>query len=181
MIERADFEIFFKNGSYLIVAPEFGVVARGADVNASLQEAVEKVKAVEGLYREAGVQPVKPQAAGTSGTWWRDTLPPAIVSGIVTGGLLLLASVPLISAAARVSSSLENLSNVGLGKSTDQIGRSALDAVVKLGAAMDDVTPTRKEELRLAVRRIMNGLSPVFEEAVAASKAATQPSLDTPH
>lgn len=183
MTDRADFEIFYRNGSYLIVAPEFGVVARGADVNSSLQEAVEKVRAVEGLYREAGVQPLKERAdavAAQAGSRWRDAVPVAIVSGAIMSGLLLLGSVPLVSAATRVASSIEDLRNVGIGKSTDQIGR-ALDAVVKLGAAMDKVTPSRKEELRIAVQRIMNGLAPVLNEAIAACKADIQPDPNTPH
>ena len=43
-------------------------------------------------------------------------------------------------------------------------GHDAANLIVQIGATMDEVTPERKEELRLAIRKIMRGLFPLIDE-----------------
>ncbi len=67
MTKSVDLEVFYRDGSFLIVAPEFGVVARGDDISAGMQDALQKVEIVERLYREAGVEPER-RSSKTSNT-----------------------------------------------------------------------------------------------------------------
>jgi hypothetical protein len=177
MIKSVDLEVFCRDGSFLIVAPEFGVVARGNDINASLQDALQKVEAVQRLYREAGVEPTR-RPSRTSRTQsaarWGDSIPTSVVSGLIMAALVFLASIPLVSASTHLSSMVEELALVGRVPNAEQFGRKALDSAVTLGASMEKITPQRKEELRLAVRKIMNGLAPVLEEVGAAHTPPSQ-------
>ena len=178
MIKSVDLEVFCRDGSFLIVAPEFGVVARGNDISAGVQDALQKVETVERLYREAGVEPARrpPRTAKTqSAARWGDSIPPAVVSGLIMSALVFLASIPLVSASTHLSSMVEDLALVGRVPNAERLSSDALNSVVKLGASMEKVTPQRKEELRLAVRRIMNGLAPVLEEVGAICTPRSQP------
>jgi hypothetical protein len=181
MSKSVDLEVFCRDGSFLIVAPEFGVVARANDISAGVQDALQKVETVERLYREAGVEPVRrpPRTAKTqSATRWGDSIPPAVVSGLIMSALVFLASIPLVSASTKLSSMVENLALVGGVPNAEQLSRGALNSFVTLGASMEKVTPQRKEELRVAARRIMNGLAPVLEEVGAVCTLRSQPGAE---
>jgi hypothetical protein len=183
MSKSVDLEVFCRDGSYLIVAPEFGVVARGDDISAGVQDVLQKVETVERLYREAGVEPARRPSRTSKtqlATRWRDTIPAAVVSGLIMSVLVFLASIPLVSASTRLSSMVENFGLVGRDPNAEQFSRKALNSVVTLGASIEKITPQRKDELRLAVRKIMNGLAPVLEEVGAVCTLRPQPGAPTP-
>ncbi len=180
MSEDFDLEILHRDGSYLIMARAYGVVVQQKDLQAGISEAVTRIGEVSALYRQAKIKPQlskewSPQSA------WRDAngpdplrpsaqwsfyrivehVSPALVSGVVLSGFILLASLPLISAMSRLNSMLGDVT------STARIGnfaQTAFTVVIRAGDAMEKVTPQRKEELRQAVRKIMKGLAPIIEE-----------------
>ena len=183
MSKSVDLQVFCRDGSFLIVAPEFGVVARGNDISAGVQDALQKVETIERLYREAGVEPARhpPRTARTQSTArWGDSIPPAVISGLIMSALVFLASIPLVSASTHLSSMVESLALAGRVPNAEHLSRTALNSLVTLGASMEKVTPQRKEELRLAVRRIMSGLAPVLEEVGAVCTLRSQPGAPTP-
>jgi hypothetical protein len=179
MSEDFDLEILGRAGSYLIVSRAFGVAVRNSDMEAGIKEALKRIAEVRELYLEAGLEPQ------LSGDWpprrarnflrgretvrddaqsLKDYIPPALVSGVILAGFVLLSTVPLISVLAHFNRTLEEASTVTSNAMIHNLGRSAVDMIVKTGNAMDMVTPQRKQEVRLAVRKIMNGLAPIIEE-----------------
>lgn len=184
MTNELDFQVFRRDGCYLVVAPDYGVVSRGANPIESLRDAIEKVEAVKQLYRDAGVEPVRSvcQPAAASGPWAsrRDSLTTALVSGLIIGGLVLVATIPALSVASGLLSRVEGLATGTGSARIDEVGRKAVEAVVKLGAAMETMTPHRREMLRSAVGQIAKGLSPLVDEAYAARRPATQPAPQVP-
>jgi hypothetical protein len=179
MSEDFDLEVRRRSGSYLIVARDVGVIVKSADLHAGLEEARERIALAKDLYREAGLQPerAEPMPSSTKISW-RDVLAPALVSGLTLSGLLLFASVPMVGAVARLTAAIgEARSGIDAGN----LGRSTVDSIVALGNTMDKVTPERKQELRIAVRRIMGGLSPVIEEIRAGTKETDGAGAPPPH
>ncbi len=185
MNRDVDLQVYLNNGSCLVVAPGFGVVAKGTDAPASIKEAMQKIEAVKQLYREAGVQlpsrsvdqsqsNVKPASSWSNAN--TSAIPTAIICGLIIAGLVLLASVPIVSAVARLGTLIQSVALTEGAVRVETLGRSAASAVVSLGAAVEKLTPERKEELRTAVRQIAGGLGPILDEITA----ARQPSAPSP-
>jgi hypothetical protein len=175
MRDDFDLEIFHRDGSYLILAHAFGVAVRSEDLQAGMAEALARIDEVGDWYRKAGVEPpsvgpsrhaARERNADRSRTRSRlmEYVPPALVSGAVLSGLILLSSVPLFSAVARLNRTFEYITSGASAAKIQNFGHNAIDMVIRAGDAMDKVTPERKQELRLAVRKIMKGLAPVIEE-----------------
>jgi hypothetical protein len=178
--EDFDMEILRRDGTYLVLARAFGVVVRNNDLQAGVDEALARISAANDLYREAGLEPQlsedwRPRRVRYRGeldlrdrrfytSRLMEYLLPALVSGVVLAGLVLLSSVPLFSAVARLNRTLEDLSAVTSSAMIEHFGHNAIEAFVRTGNAMDKVTPQRKEELRQAVHKIVSGLAPIIQE-----------------
>ena len=183
MNEDFDLEIRRRSGSYLIVARDIGVIVKSTDLNAGLEEARERIALVMDLYRQAGLQPersepVPPHRVKVN---WKDVLAPALVSGLTLAGLIIFASVPMVGAAARLTSAIGTLGEARIGLDATSLGRNTIDSIIALGYAMDKVTPERKQELRIAVRSIMRGLSPIIEEVRAGTNENDSGAPPPPH
>jgi hypothetical protein len=177
MSEDFDLVVQSRKGSNLIVARAFGVVVRSTDLQAGIKEAVERIAEVDKLYREEGVEPElsddglagraslqKDARRSPASARIMDVLPQALVSGVVISCLILVASIPIFSVLARLNRTLEDVTGNTSNSAIQNIGRNAVDFIIRTGDVVDKVTPQRKEELRLAVRKIMNGLAPIIQE-----------------
>ncbi len=180
MSEDFDLEILHRDGSYLIMARAFGVLVHHKDLQAGISEALTRIREVSALYRQAKIKPGlskewspqsiwgdanSPDTSGRPGQRRFDRLvehvAPALVSAVVLSGFMLLASLPLLSAMSRLDNMLEEFTSAaGIGN----FAKTAFTVVIRFGDAMDKVTPEHKQELRLAVRKIMKGLAPIIEE-----------------
>jgi hypothetical protein len=162
MTDDFDLEIRHRNGAYLIIARSYGVAVRSKELEAGLEEAIARVNAVAEIFREANL--AVPLAGehrlprGYQAARLADYLPPAVVGGVVLSVFVLLASMPLFNAVASLNQIVEQVSRF------ENVGHNVARMLIRAGNAMDNVPPERKEELRLAVRKIMRGLDPIIEE-----------------
>jgi hypothetical protein len=150
-------------------------------MQAGIEEARKRIAEVQELYREAGLDPQlsagwrprrkihllrgpEPARDEVNSPRLMEFVLPTLVSGVVLASFILLATVPLFSVLARLNRTLEDVSAVTSTAMIENFGHNAIEVFVRTGDAMDRVTPQRKEELRQAVRKIMNGLAPIIQE-----------------
>jgi hypothetical protein len=173
-----DIEVRRRDGKYLLVARQYGVVVRASDLRAGLEELEQRAAIISSDLEEAGT----PLRASTppnraSELWLRARVGPSLVIIITVGAILasfiLLATAPIVNALAGVRAGISELARLEGSPSIAALGRSGTDFIIKLSQTLDQVTPERKEELRAAVRKIAREVESIVEDVRSAPPSPT--------
>jgi len=168
------FEVQERDGRYVLTSREFGVVVETADLVAGAAEIRDRISALKDEHRVFGAAlPQQPQEAagfGETGDTSRklnqivaESVIRATVTAAVFGILLLLVMLPVVFAASNLRHTLSAV--IPERRNVDAIGHAAIDVVVRLGDAAEQLTPEREKELHSAVRRIAQKIIPLINTA----------------
>jgi hypothetical protein len=164
-----DIEVRRRDGKYILIAHQYGVVVRASDLRAGIEELERRAAIIASDLEEVGI-PLRASASPSRNTVVlpRDRLAPSLVIIVTVGAVLasfiLLATAPIVNALAGVRTGISELGRSEGGPSIAAIGRSGVDFVIKLSQTLDQVTPERKEELRTAIRKIAREVESIVED-----------------
>jgi hypothetical protein len=178
-----DIEVRRRDGKYLLIARQYGVVVRASDLQAGLEELEQRAAIITSDLEEVGI----PLRASTSPNKnadvpLRDRLAPSLVIIVTVGAILasfiLLATAPIVNALAAVRAGISEVARVEGRPSVATLGRSGIDFIIRLSQTLDQVTPERKEELRTAIRKISHEVESIFEDVRPAQPPSPGPPND---
>jgi hypothetical protein len=165
-----DIEVRRRDGKYLLIARQYGVLVKATDIQAGLDELERRTAIITNDLEEVGI-PVRAGASPNRHTEppLRDRLAPSLVIIVTVGAMLasfiLLATAPIVNALAGIRSGVSDLARLDGSQSIAAVGRTGVDFVIKLSQTLDQVTPERREELRTAVRKIALEVASLVEDA----------------
>jgi hypothetical protein len=164
-----DIEVRRRDGKYLLIARQYGVVVRASDLQAGLEELEQRTAIITSDLEEVGIPiPASTSPNRNADVPLRDRLAPSLVIIVTVGAILaafiLLATAPIVNALAAVRSGISELAKVEGGPSIASVGRSGIDFIIKLSQTIDQVSPERKEELRTAIRKISREVESIVED-----------------
>jgi hypothetical protein len=164
-----DIEVRRRDGKYVLIAHQYGVVVRANDLQAGIEELERRAAIIASDLKEVGI-PVRASGSpnGNTDPRLRDRVAPSLVIIVTVGAVLasfiLLATAPIVNALAGVRTGISELAKLEGSPSIAALGRSGVDFVVKLSQTLDQVTPERKEELRTALRKIAREVGSIVED-----------------
>jgi hypothetical protein len=177
-----DMEVRRRDGKYLLIAHQYGVVVRAGDLRTGIEELERRAAMIASDLEEVGI----PLRASTSpnrntGGPLRDRLAPSLVIVVTAAAVLassiLLATAPIVNALAGVRAGISELARMDGSSGIAAFGRSGIDFIIKLSQTIDQVTPERKEELRTAIRKISREVESIVEDV----RPARPPLPDRPN
>jgi hypothetical protein len=157
---------------YTLVARKYGIVIRTNDAQAGLKELEARVEDVRRDMMNAGVEPEQVDASsngtkqgrGSGGGQGGFGILLAVVSATLVPWLaLFLLTIPIVTTFTELKVATQDARSILRGDVKDSAHASA-NWYIRAGDIIDQLTPTRKEELRSATRKIVNGLAPITEE-----------------
>ena len=180
-----DIEVRRRNGKYLLIARQYGVVVRATDLQAGIDEVERRTEIIASDLEEVGIPLHTSTSPNTSAeARLRDRLAPSLVIivtvGAVLASLILLATAPIVNALAGVRAGISELARVEGGSRIAALGRSGTDFIIKLSQTLDQVTPERKEELRGAIRKISREVESIVEDVRSAQPPSPARPNDAP-
>jgi hypothetical protein len=164
-----DIEVYMKgpSGQYLLVARKFGVVVRSDNLHAGVKEVETRMAEVrrELLDVDADLPPAHRDSEQR--TPWFGLLVPIIATCLapwaVIGLMLFIAVAPVVSAMTgngdRITAAHEAMDG-----NVARAGHAGADWLIRAADTLEQLTPARKEELRLAIRKIADTLTPLTDE-----------------
>lgn len=168
-----DIEVRRRDGKYVLIAHQYGVVVRASDLRAGFEELEQRAAVIASDLEEVGI-PLRASAPPNNNTEprLRDRVAPSLVVVVTVGAVLasfiLLATAPIVNALTGVRAGISELARVEGSPTLAAFGRSGIDFVVKLSQTLDQVTPERKEELRTAIRKIAREVDSIVEDVRSA-------------
>jgi hypothetical protein len=180
-----DIEVRRRDGKYLLIAHQYGVVVRASDLQAGIEELERRTAIIASDLEEVGI-PLQASAALNRNTELRlrDRIAPSLVIIVTVGAVLasfiLLATAPIVSALAGVRAGISELARLDGSPSIAGLGRSGIDFTIKLSQTLDQVTPERKEELRTAIRKIAREVESIVEDVRPAQPSSPGRPNDAP-
>jgi hypothetical protein len=164
-----DIEVRRRDGKYLLIAHQYGVVVRASDFRAGIEELERRIAIIASDLEEVGI-PLRASSAPNRNTELRlrDRVAPSLVIIVIVGAVLasfiLLATAPIVSALTGIRTGISELARLEGGPGLAAFGRSGIDFTIKLSQTLDQVTPERKEELRTAIRKIAREVESIVED-----------------
>ena len=163
-----------KAGIYFMHIRELGLVVRAEDLAAGYAELITEKDRIVSHYRESGFGDDLPGAheAQPKESLGRETLPFLIKTAIVAAvaaGFFIWAGSPITNAVHTLTVSTQNIfdattAKIGQMASPKVAGRKVINGTAKLAAAIKELTPERKAELRESLRVIAQELRPFAAE-----------------
>jgi hypothetical protein len=177
-----DIEVRRRNDKYLLIARQYGVVVRASDLRLGIEE-LEQRAAI--MAKDLEEIEASPQAGATPSRNTEprllDRLGPSLVIIVTVGAVLasfiLLATAPIVNALTGVRAGISELAKLEGSPSVAALGRSGTDFIIRLSQTLDQVTPQRKEELRIAIRKIAREVESIVEDV----RSATPPAPGRPN
>jgi hypothetical protein len=138
-----------RENGYVFVAKQYGVVVWAAEASSGFQELESRVESVAAQFREAGVDPEptdigSPLKSGLPGQWPKQVISILLILAIVAWPLSLIYT--------RVVSFFETIEH-------------PITLFLRLADKVDEVTPPRIDEVKVAIRKIATKIGPLVEEA----------------
>jgi uncharacterized membrane protein len=182
-----DLSIHERNGTFKVVAPSAGIEVSAESREDALKAFAAELARVQAVMAEQGFQLPFATARGGGGAVEADTPEneaPAKISpyrrisvfwqGVIFTLLVLLGINQLILVPA-----LDRMEKVALyvfgGDGRDpgvrQVGRIAIDRIIDLARATEEITPERREELRKALRTISRNSRPLIDALMSEGAA----------
>ena len=158
-----DFTVQKRENRYVFVARPYGVVVWADEASSGIRELESRVENVAAQFREAGVEPAQTDVGsigkhGVGNIW---SLP------LITIFLVCVAALPLTLAYVRAVSFVETTT------------QHPIALFLRLADKIDEVSPQRMDELKVAVRRIVTKIAPLLE-AGRISITAERPAIEPP-
>jgi hypothetical protein len=175
-----DIEVRRRGSGYILIVHQFGVVVRSNDLKSGIEELERRLAIIREDFREVGIAPPSNHAAAAKDQpRTLDRIAPALIIIVTVASVLasfvFLATAPIVAALASVRSELSTLVSPDAGGGIANVGRRGLDFIVKLSQTLEQVTPQRREELRIAVRKIAREVDFILEDRKAAQPPSPQP------
>jgi hypothetical protein len=184
MSQDYDLQVLRRGDTHIIASRQYAVVVRNKDLVAGLREAEARIANAAAELRDAGIEP-DPAELSSANDWQSAsqlavTFAPSIAVAAVMSAFLLVASFPLVNAVSGLRHTLSGLMPNASTDSVDAAGRIGIDYLTRVANAVEQLTPERREELRIAVRKISVNLRPVLDEMRTPAACESCPVKEVP-
>jgi hypothetical protein len=195
-----DIEIRRRGGMYTLIAHRFGAVVRAKELRSGIEELERRIAMIDDDYRGAGIPiPAEPVVA-TKQMGVVDRVTPTLIVvvtvAVVIAAFIFFATAPLVNVIASFRNEIAGLRTEltgvraeitsvrtalttvvgGDGKAgVAELGRRGADVVIAASQMMEQITPERKEELRLAIRKIARELDIIIQDVKSPSPPQLHP------
>jgi hypothetical protein len=138
-----------RKNRYVFVAKQYGVVVWADEASSGVRELESRVESVVAQFREAGVDPgptdsVSTVKSGPTHQWPKRLISALLVLAIVIGPLILIYT--------RAASFVEAIEH-------------PIVFFLRIADKVDEVTPPRVDEIKVAIRKIATKIAPLIEAA----------------